>query len=411
MASDNSLNNTSKPPVSKSFNGENVVLISIIFLGVVLRASWMLNPSTYYTVDEVYYIPAALHYLAPLDTHLKNVVNLFTEDRWAPYYVNPEHPPLAKLIIASGLGIFGNNPLGWRFFSTLFGSLGMVGIYLAAKKVSPSASLMATAIYAFYPLEISMSQIGMLDVFSTTFLVFSFAALVSKRPKISALLLGLSTAAKLTGIVGWLPLIYYILMYNKGVKRVLKSFLVELVIFYTAFVVWFTPMVMHYGIDSAILDQYYMVAVQGNYGPGPGIVTPFMWLFSFTQPSFNPTLFLNNPLLTAISIPALAYTGIRLRRNANSILVLALFLASYGLIIAAAAARPIYLFYFEDTSPAFAIITAYFLGGLLETNTKQYKYLAYALFAAIIATSALTIPVLLYGYKVPYTKLLIKLSY
>ncbi|MEM0271506.1 MAG: glycosyltransferase family 39 protein [Thermoprotei archaeon] len=401
----------SKVPTIKPVSSENIVLISIIFLGVILRASWMLNPTSYYTVDEVYYIPAALHYLSPLDTHLSNVANLFTEYRWAPYYINPEHPPLAKIIIATGIGVFGNNPLGWRFFSTLFGSLGMVGVYLASKKVAPKAALMATAIYAFYPLEVSMSQIGMLDVFSTTLLAFSFAALVNRRPKISALLLGLSAAAKLPGIVGWLPLIYYILIYNKGFKNVLKTLVVEFVIFYLAFVVWFTPMIIHYGVTSAIIDQYYMVAVQGNYGAGPGILTPFMWLFSFTQPNFNPTLFLNNPTLTAMCIPAIAYTAIRLKGNGNSILVLSLFLASYALIIGAAVTRPIYLFYFEDASPSFVILVSYFLNGLVENNVQKYRYLGYIIFAAIIATSALTIPVLLYGYKVPYTKLLIKYSY
>jgi predicted membrane-bound dolichyl-phosphate-mannose-protein mannosyltransferase len=396
---------------NRLLTGENIVLFSIVLLGVVLRASWMLKPNSYYLVDEVYYIPAALHYLAPLVGHLKNVVTLFTEDRWAPYYINPEHPPLGKLLISLSVWVFGNNPLGWRLPSTIFGSIGIIGVYLAAKKTSPRTALMAATIYAVYPLEISMSQIGMLDVFSTTFLAFSFAALVSGKPRLAALLLGLSTASKLPGIVGWLPLIYYVLINNKGAKKVLREFFIELIIFYLAFVVWFTPMVIHYTIYSAILDQYYMVAVQGAYGPGPGAITPIMWLFSFTQPTFNPTLFLNNPILTALCIPSIAYSAIQLRRDPKSIFVLALFLASYGLIISAAVARPIYLFYFEDASPAFTLISAYFLQGLLNLNSKPYTYLAYALFASIVAVSALTIPVVLFGFKVPYTKILIKLSY
>ncbi|GAI29899.1 unnamed protein product, partial [marine sediment metagenome] len=32
-----------------------------------------------------------------------------------------EHPPLGKLFIVFGMFLFGDNPLGWRFFSILFG--------------------------------------------------------------------------------------------------------------------------------------------------------------------------------------------------------------------------------------------------------------------------------------------------
>ncbi len=33
-----------------------------------------------------------------------------------------EHPPLGKLIITGGIAIFGDNPIGWRFFSIVFGT-------------------------------------------------------------------------------------------------------------------------------------------------------------------------------------------------------------------------------------------------------------------------------------------------
>ena len=46
-------------------------------------------------------------------------------------FPNPEHPPLGKLLIALGIKIFGDNPLGWRFFSALSGALScLLIIYL-----------------------------------------------------------------------------------------------------------------------------------------------------------------------------------------------------------------------------------------------------------------------------------------
>ncbi|MEM1945263.1 MAG: hypothetical protein QXX57_05955, partial [Nitrososphaerota archaeon] len=54
--------------------------------------------------DEYYYVPAARKLLAGVA-------------------VNNEHPPLSKLLIALGIRLLGDNPMGWRFFPMLLSSL------------------------------------------------------------------------------------------------------------------------------------------------------------------------------------------------------------------------------------------------------------------------------------------------
>ena len=63
-------------------------------------------PSTPY-FDEIHYLPAAraLRELA--------------------YLANPEHPPLGKELIALGIAIFGDRPLGWRIAPVVFGALAL----------------------------------------------------------------------------------------------------------------------------------------------------------------------------------------------------------------------------------------------------------------------------------------------
>jgi len=39
-----------------------------------------------------------------------------------PYPI-PDHPPFGKELIALGIGLFGDSPQGWRFFSVAFGAL------------------------------------------------------------------------------------------------------------------------------------------------------------------------------------------------------------------------------------------------------------------------------------------------
>lgn len=63
-------------------------------------------PSKLY-FDEIHYVPAARMMLTMVKP------------------LNPEHPLVGKELIAAGIWMFGDNALGWRFFSWLFGGIGL----------------------------------------------------------------------------------------------------------------------------------------------------------------------------------------------------------------------------------------------------------------------------------------------
>lgn len=83
-------------------------------------------PSTPY-FDEVHYVPAARALL-----ELSRLAN-------------PEHPPLGKELIALGIALFGDRPLGWRIASVLVVTLG----FFAAMRAMWFASLSRFATVAF----------------------------------------------------------------------------------------------------------------------------------------------------------------------------------------------------------------------------------------------------------------------
>ena len=66
-----------------------------------------------YIFDEANYIPAARAFLHHQGQDL-----------------NPEHPPLAKMLMAIGMKLAGESPAGWRFASAICGSLTLVAIFL-----------------------------------------------------------------------------------------------------------------------------------------------------------------------------------------------------------------------------------------------------------------------------------------
>ncbi len=379
---------------------EILLLVLVVVLGVALRASWMLNPNTGFMVDEVYYIPAALHYLKP---YIGGIApsSMLTENRYVPYYINPEHPPLAKLMIAAAIGIFGNNPIGWRFFSTLMGSLGTPAIYFAARRLFPKAALVTAAFYALYPMDISMSQIGMLDVFATTFSAISFAALVNDKPKLSGAFFGLATASKLTGLTVGLPILYYVLAKKRGQPlQALKMLIVIFAIAVICYIPTFIPMGVDYGWETVILDQFYMVLVQQHYAAGPGPFLPFEWLAAFSS-NFNPTIFLNNAALTIVSVMGLIYCAIK-SKLLGPLLLTGYFLSAFGLIVAAASLRVVYFFYLEDAAPVFVLLAGAFIGGLLDIGSKRARIGAFACAFAIFLVAAILVPIVLYGSSVPY---------
>lgn len=119
-----------------------------------------------------------------------------------------EHPPLGKLFIVFGMFLFGDNPFGWRFFSILFGAIGIVLFYLVCRRldISKRASFLATFLLAIDNLSFIQASIAMLDVYSLTFMLLSFWLYLKGRYLLSGVSVGLSALAKLSGVLA-LPVI------------------------------------------------------------------------------------------------------------------------------------------------------------------------------------------------------------
>jgi dolichyl-phosphate-mannose-protein mannosyltransferase len=73
------------------------------------------SAQTYF--DEIYFVRSAEQYL-----------NLQVPYEWT-------HPPLGKLIIASGIAVFGYDPFGWRIMGVIFAMLMIPLIYVLGKKL------------------------------------------------------------------------------------------------------------------------------------------------------------------------------------------------------------------------------------------------------------------------------------
>ena len=124
-----------------------------IALGFVLLGAIRLTIPSEPFFDEVHYLPAARGLFA-----LEVATNL-------------EHPPLGKQLIALGMMLFGDGPLGWRIMPLAFGTLALVSAMRAMWFASQSRAVsVLTGVFLVtgFPLLVH-SRIAMLDIFMVGF--------------------------------------------------------------------------------------------------------------------------------------------------------------------------------------------------------------------------------------------------
>jgi len=173
-----------------------VCLISaVIFIASHLAFLTGIETPDKFVFDEFHYVPAARQMLLPVipDPML-----------------NPMHPPLAKQIIALSIRGLGDNPLGWRYASALFGALAIVAVYLCGLALfAAQAPAIAAALIAFLNQMLFVeARTAMLDIFALTFGLFGTAAFLCGFRKVqpfrafalAGLAFGLAAACKWSGL-------------------------------------------------------------------------------------------------------------------------------------------------------------------------------------------------------------------
>lgn len=143
--------------------------------------------------DEKYYVNAA------------RVIDGIEPPKGAPYRgapkgmdPNAEHPQLAKLVIAGGMEIFGDTPLGWRSGSILFAAIAMLALYALVRGAGGGAWLAvgSVAVMSLDNLMLVHGRIGTLDIYAVAMMLVSAALYVRKRPLLAGLMLGVAACMK-----------------------------------------------------------------------------------------------------------------------------------------------------------------------------------------------------------------------
>jgi dolichyl-phosphate-mannose-protein mannosyltransferase len=354
-----------------------------------LLAGWRLAIPSQPFFDEVHYLPAA-----------RALAAVFEGGHGE--YLNREHPLLGKELIAAGILLLGDNPLGWRIMSWAAGTLALFASMRALWHASADrfatlafGVLLATGFHLFI-----QSRITMLDIFMASFLAvaaWQFAAACAqpetgrRRLALTGVALGLAMGAKWNAIpLAMLPgLAFFAARLWAGRRRLFLSrrgapvpgvTLVEACVWLgivplVAYALTFVPgyWLAEYlrpsplgeqgliGFHGEILALQQQVLTPHNYmstWPQWMLNTRAVWyLYEVTDGAQRGVLLIGNPLTMLIGLPALLWCLISgaWRGNWAKLGVVIGYGASLGLWLIAP--KPVQ-FYYHYFVPHFFLLAA-----------------------------------------------------
>ncbi len=143
--------------------------------------------------DETYYVPDAysiLRHGVELN-HVRMVNELLLRGDTHIFRSGGEyvvHPPLGKLLMASGDWLFGLTPFGWRFAAAVIGTVSILMTARIARRMTASTLLgcVAGVLMTLDGLELVLSRTAILDIFLMFWVLAAFGMLLIDRDFLKA---------------------------------------------------------------------------------------------------------------------------------------------------------------------------------------------------------------------------------
>ena len=353
----------------KRFKGsrmKKIAFLLLIYLGLHLL---IIGFPRAYVFDEYWYVPAAKRIF-------QDGVNL-----------RPEHPPLAQVLMATGIALFGDNPLGWRIFSVIFGVLSILALYLLVKEISKNewTAFMSAALLSFEKMFFTFSSLALLDVFFIFFMILSFHLFFKNDLARSALVAGLGAVCKLNAVLtAPIFILYHVFdRFSLSIRDWVKSIRwMKIVIWISIFLVSFLAFLylfdrVYTGPDTGIFSNpvnhlKYMLEIHSSkYWPKSDELGPWTWFYSprnyyYGNLSIARVAFLEvfNPFVTGLLLVSVPYAIYNLKKTKDRLSLFALIWFSVTYFVWFPSyfifSRPLFSFYMLATIPSICIFNAIF---------------------------------------------------
>jgi dolichyl-phosphate-mannose-protein mannosyltransferase len=358
------------------------------------------------------------------------------------------HPPLGKLLIASGILVFGLDAFGWRIIPLIFGAVMIPVMYIFGKRMFNTrfGGFSCAFLLAFESMHFVLSRIAMIDIILSALmlLMFYFFYMYYRGEffkqgwknaysplLLSGIFFGLAISVKLTAFFGALAVVVLFLLLKrdelKKADRLRKNFFIPFLL--TPMFVMFISFV----VISFIIYALSYTPIMGIPGEGSGLSMVFrysenmlryhetltathpfsspwwswifmlkpVWIYNLGNPFDNTVsniVAIGNPGIWWASIPFLIFVAWRWIKEKDSTarfitVAFLLQLLPYLLI-----GRILFLYHMFLNVPFMIFAIVYGLNILWYKNNK-YKYIVVAYFAAVVLLFIYFYPILA-GYPV-----------
>jgi dolichyl-phosphate-mannose--protein O-mannosyl transferase len=284
--------------------------------------------------------------------------------------------------------VYTDNAFGWRFFSVVFGTAGIVLFYFICRrlKLSWKTTMLATFLFAFEDMTFIHSGLALLDVYMVTFMLAAIFFYLNEGYILSGMFIALSAECKLTGVLIVIALFLHWAIYRRDRWQWFAGSLVSAAIFFLFFLVIFDYFI--YGHFENPFSRIYAMlngtAINDFTVPKLSISSrPWTWIYPqwvqlyynspnvpFIVYSYDPQYisFISSTVQILI-VPTIGYMIYRVARGSKAAgLVLLWFLAMYLVWIPLdiATNRVTFVFYFLPATPAICIGLGMGLAAALE---------------------------------------------
>lgn len=387
------------------------LILFFLFAAFVLRVLGIWDFPTYRGIESMH-VPAAKNYVATGQN---------TPDTWY-------QPPMKHILLMASINVFGDNPLGWRLRNVILGSLScglliMLCLELFGdRKIASAAGLM----YLLDPLQISISRSSYEDPAAVFFfLLCLYCVLLYVRGKdfalpLAGMSLGAAFAARWYYIPAAIPVFLYVLYHSfwKGRRTpsraiyIIASFcFLPALAYVSTYYAWFgrgyglneyLPMFFDSVRELNALGMGEYKRIVGESGrPSKWFIWPEIILFLDDPQSAWSTglIFMNNPPVWLLAIPAAIYASVSAWRMKRLDLLLLLLCGGLPYALFLAVNRPIFLYSGLSVLPFVVILIAYAINTALEGHAYFFRF--YWGILAVISVWGLYVYPLAIGASVP----------
>jgi dolichyl-phosphate-mannose--protein O-mannosyl transferase len=273
--------------------------------------------------------------------------------------------------------VFTDGAFGWRFFSIIFGTLGIFLIYFICRrlKFSWKASMLVTFLFAFENMTFLHAGLALLDTFMVTFMLAAVLLYLDGRYLLAGLFVALSAECKLAGSLIIFAIFLHWIIYRRDDWTRIAILLVTSAVSFVVFLVLF-DFFMTGSLENPFTRIYEMLnstAVNKFTDPKLSISSrPWTWIYPqwvqvyynspnvpFIVYSYDPQYisFISSTIQILI-VPVVAYMVYRAVKGSEPAgLVLLWFLAVYVIWIPLnlVTDRVTFVFYFLSATPAICI--------------------------------------------------------